>query len=192
MLKMILYILGWGGKLKNVLVFFRDTLSGTTYTVVSLVCFILICICIHYLKKKSLLEKKNEKEEISSRVVLVDPTGSNKRIEVALNNDNSSISNNNSNIPVVGATDVTNVLVDNNIYSDNISQNTNVVSEPVSPAIVSEEKVTKPVLINPMEVANVSSTLNVIGATSEQKSAILKNSLSSVENVEMLTTNDSE
>ncbi len=192
MLKMILYILGWGGKLKNVLVFFRDTLSGTTYTVVSLVCFILICICIHYLKKKSLLEKKNEKEEISSRVVLVDPTGSNKRIEVALNNDNSSISNNNSNIPVVGATDVTNVLVDNNIYSDNISQNTNVVPEPVSPAIVSEEKVTKPVLINPMEVANVSSTLNVIGATSEQKSAILKNSLSSVENVEMLTTNDSE
>ncbi len=192
MLKMILYILGWGGKLKNVLVFFRDTLSGTTYTVVSLVCFILICICIHYLKKKSLLEKKNEKEEISSRVVLVDPTGSNKRIEVALNNDNSSISNNNSNIPVVGATDVTNVLVDNNIYSDNISQNTNVVPEPVSPAIVSEEKGTKPVLINPMEVANVSSTLNVIGATSEQKSAILKNSLSSVENVEMLTTNDSE
>ena len=192
MLKMILYILGWGGKLKNVLVFFRDTLSGTTYTVVSLVCFILICICIHYLKKKSLLEKKNEKEEISSRVVLVDPTGSNKRIEVALNNDNSSISNNNSNIPVVGATDVTNVLVDNNIYSDNISQNTNAVPEPVSPAIVSEEKVTKPVLINPMEVANVSSTLNVIGATSEQKSAILKNSLSSVENVEMLTTNDSE
>lgn len=192
MLKMILYILGWGGKLKNVLVFFRDTLSGTTYTVVSLVCFILICICIHYLKKKSLLEKKNEKEKISSRVVLVDPTGSNKRIEVALNNDNSSISNNNSNIPVVGATDVTNVLVDNNIYSDNISQNTNVVPEPVSPAIVSEEKVTKPVLINPMEVANVSSTLNVIGATSEQKSAILKNSLSSVENVEMLTTNDSE
>lgn len=192
MLKMILYILGWGGKLKNVLVFFRDTLSGTTYTVVSLVCFILICICIHYLKKKSLLEKKNEKEEISSRVVLVDPTGSNKRIEVALNNDNGSISNNNSNIPVVGATDVTNVLVDNNIYSDNISQNTNVVPEPVSPAIVSEEKVTKPVLINPMEVANVSSTLNVIGATSEQKSAILKNSLSSVENVEMLTTNDSE
>lgn len=192
MLKMILYILGWGGKLKNVLVFFRDTLSGTTYTVVSLVCFILICICIHYLKKKSLLEKKNEKEEISSRVVLVDPTGSNKRIEVALNNDNSSISNNNTNIPVVGATDVTNVLVDNNIYSDNISQNTNVVPEPVSPAIVSEEKGTKPVLINPMEVANVSSTLNVIGATSEQKSAILKNSLSSVENVEMLTTNDSE
>lgn len=192
MLKMILYILGWGGKLKNVLVFFRDTLSGTTYTVVSLVCFILICICIHYLKKKSLLEKKNEKEEISSRVVLVDPTGSNKRIEVALNNDNSSISNNNSNIPVVGATDVTNVLVDNNIYSDNISQNTNVVPEPVSPAIVSEEKGTKPVLINPMEVANVSSTLNVIGATSEQKSAILKNSLSSVENVEMLTTNDSK
>ena len=191
MLKMILYILGWGGKLKNVLVFFRDTLSGTTYTVVSLVCFILICICIHYLKKKSLLEKKNEKEEISSRVVLVDPTGSNKRIEVALNNDNSSISNNNSNIPVVGATDVTNVLVDNNIYSDNISQNTNVVPEPVSPAIVSEEKGTKPVLINPMEVANVSSTLNVIGATSEQKSDILKNSLSSVENVEMLTTNDS-
>lgn len=192
MLKMILYILGWGGKLKNVLVFFRDTLSGTTYTVVSLVCFILICICIHYLKKKSLLEKKNEKEEISSRVVLVDPTGSNKRIEVALNNDNSSISNNNSNIPVVGATDVTNVLVDNNIYSDNISQNTNVVPEPVSPAIVSEEKGTKPVLINPMEVANVSSTLNVIGSTSEQKSDILKNSLSSVENVEMLTTNDSE
>ena len=192
MLKMILYILGWGGKLKNVLVFFRDTLSGTTYTVVSLVCFILICICIHYLKKKSLLEKKNEKEEISSRVVLVDPTGSNKRIEVALNNDNSSISNNNSNIPVVGATDVTNVLVDNNIYSDNISQNTNAVPEPVSPATVSEEKGTKPVLINPMEVANVSSTLNVIGATSEQKSAILKNSLSSVENVEMLTTNDSE
>ena len=192
MLKMILYILGWGGKLKNVLVFFRDTLSGTTYTVVSLVCFILICICIHYLKKKSLLEKKNEKEEISSRVVLVDPTGSNKRIEVALNNGNSSISNNNSNIPVVGATDVTNVLVYNNIYSDNISQNTNVVPEPVSPAIVSEEKGTKPVLINPMEVANVSSTLNVIGATSEQKSDILKNSLSSVENVEMLTTNDSE
>lgn len=186
---MLLYILGWGGKLKNVLVFFRDTLSGTTYTVVSLVCFILICVCIHYLRKKSLLEKKSEKERAASRVVLVDPTGSNKRIEVALNTNNVTGSVNN--IPTSSAVDVTNVLSQNNIYSDNVSQTT-AASVNASSTNVNEVKNVAPVLINPMEVAQVSSTLNVIGAVNEQKSNDLQNSFSSVDNVEELTTNDSK
>ena len=48
--------------------------------------------------------------------------------------------------------------------------------------IVEPKKENTPTLINPMEVAMVSSTLNVIGATSEQKSAIAKNAASAVFN----------
>lgn len=188
---MLLYILGWGGKLKNVLVFFRDTLSGTTYTVVSLVCIVLIFVCIHYLRKKSLLEKKSEKERVASRVVLVDPTGSNKRIEVAINTNNN-VTNNVNSVSSSSTVDVTNVLAQNNIYSDTVSQTTVNAPTNVSTTNINEVKSAAPVLINPMEVAQVSSTLNVIGAPSEQKSNDLQNSLSSVDNVEELTTGDSK
>ena len=48
--------------MKNVLAFFRDTLNGPLYYGVSLVCFILICICIYILRRIDLKEKKAEKE----------------------------------------------------------------------------------------------------------------------------------
>ena len=57
--------------------------------------------------------------------------------------------------------------------------------------IVEPKKENTPTLINPMEVAMVSSTLNVIGATSEQKSAIAKNAAADIlDNVSDTNTAD--
>lgn len=175
--------------MKNVLAFFRDTLNGPLYYGVSLVCFILICICIYILRRIDLKEKKAEKEAISSRVVLLDPSGSNQAIEVSLNA-----------VEDAGGqvlTNVTNVLAAQDIYSGSVSNDTNssVVTEGVdnidstdvlaieTPVVQDEEvleeepvKPKVPVMINPDEVAMVSSTLNVMG-TSEQMSAMSANSI---------------
>ena len=105
--------------MKNVLAFFRDTLNGPLYYGVSLVCFILICICIYILRRIDLKEKKAEKEAISSRVVLLDPSGSNQAVEVSLNA-----------VEDAGGqvlTNVTNVLAAQDIYSGSVSNDTNSV-----------------------------------------------------------------
>lgn len=175
--------------MKNVLAFFRDTLNGPLYYGVSLVCFILICICIYILRRIDLKEKKAEKEVISSRVVLIDPSGSNQSVEISLNA-----------VEDVGSqvlTNVTNVLAAQDIYSGSVSSDTNasmvtdgtidnsggdeVLAEeaPVAQEEVLEEEPAKPklpIMINPDEVAMVSSTLNVMG-TSEQMSAMSANSI---------------
>ena len=45
-----------------VISFFRDTLDGTTYIIVSFLCGILICSCIGYLGEQYLKKKEAEKE----------------------------------------------------------------------------------------------------------------------------------
>lgn len=176
--------------MKNVLAFFRDTLNGPLYYGVSLVCFILICICIYILRRIDLKEKKAEKEAISSRVVLLDPSGSNRSVEVSLN----AVEDAGSQV----LTNVTNVLAAQDIYSGSVPDDTNasVVTDSVvnnvgstdvlaiETPVVQEDEVLEeepvkpkvPIMINPDEVAMVSSTLNVMG-TSEQMSAMSANSI---------------
>lgn len=164
--------------MERVLAFFRDTLNGTTYIVVSLVCTFLIFVCIHFLRKKNSENKQIKKEEVASRVVLLDPTKNNKRVEVSLD-----ASNNSSSVSNVNLTNVTSVLATQDIYSGTgVVEQTDVDTvtvpekvETLTPEV--EKKSTAPVMINPMEVAMVSSTMSVIGATSEQKKAIADNEM---------------
>ena len=159
--------------MRSILAFFRDTLSGNIYTIVSLVCLFLILVCVHLLRKINAIEKEKEKKEAASKVVIVDPSGSNKRVEVNIASSDVA-----TDIPIDSMASVTSVLAAQDIYnSDDAVLASDTSTEDV---IVEPKKENTPTLINPMEVAMVSSTLNVIGATSEQKSAIAKNAASDV------------
>ncbi len=158
--------------MRNILAFFRDTLSGTLYTIVSFVCLILILVCVYFLKKINAILKENAKKEAASKVVIVDPSGSNKRVEVSISTSDVA-----TDIPIDSMASVTSVLAAQDIYN---SDDTVLAGNNSEDVIVEPKKESAPVLINPMEVAMVSSTLNVIGATSEQKSAIAKNTCSDV------------
>ena len=58
--------------MEAIIVFFRDLLNGPLYTVVFIVCLILILVCISGIKK-NILEVKEKKEKLAaSRVVLRD------------------------------------------------------------------------------------------------------------------------
>ena len=159
--------------MRSILAFFRDTLSGNIYTIVSLVCLFLILVCVYLLRKINAIEKEKEKKEAASKVVIVDPSGSNKRVEVNISSSDVA-----ADIPIDSMASVTSVLAAHDIYnSDDSVLASDTSTEDV---IVEPKKENTPTLINPMEVAMVSSTLNVIGATSEQKSAIAKNAASDV------------
>lgn len=159
--------------MRSILAFFRDTLSGNIYTIVSLVCLFLILVCVYLLRKINAIEKEKEKKEAASKVVIVDPSGSNKRVEVNIASSDVA-----ADIPIDSMASVTSVLAAHDIYnSDDSVLASDTSTEDV---IVEPKKENTPTLINPMEVAMVSSTLNVIGATSEQKSAIAKNAASDV------------
>lgn len=159
--------------MRSILAFFRDTLSGNIYTIVSLVCLFLILVCVYLLRKINAIEKEKEKKEAASKVVIVDPSGSNKRVEVNIASSDVA-----ADIPIDSMASVTSVLAAQDIYnSDDAVLASDTSTEDV---IVEPKKENTPTLINPMEVAMVSSTLNVIGATSEQKSAIAKNAASDV------------
>ena len=161
--------------MRSILAFFRDTLSGNIYTIVSLVCLFLILVCVYLLRKINASEKEKEKKEAASKVVIVDPSGSNKRVEVNIASSDVA-----TDIPIDSMASVTSVLAAQDIYnSDDSVLASDTSTEDV---IVEPKKENTPTLINPMEVAMVSSTLNVIGATSEQKSAIAKNAASAVFN----------
>ena len=161
--------------MRSILAFFRDTLSGNIYTIVSLVCLFLILVCVYLLRKINAIEKEKEKKEAASKVVIVDPSGSNKRVEVNIASSDVA-----ADIPIDSMASVTSVLAAHDIYnSDDSVLASDTSTEDV---IVEPKKENTPTLINPMEVAMVSSTLNVIGATSEQKSAIAKNAASAVFN----------
>ena len=161
--------------MRSILAFFRDTLSGNIYTIVSLVCLFLILVCVYLLIKINAIEKEKEKKEAASKVVIVDPSGSNKRVEVNIASSDVA-----TDIPIDSMASVTSVLAAQDIYNSDDSVLASYTS--TEDVIVEPKKENTPTLINPMEVAMVSSTLNVIGATSEQKSAIAKNAASAVFN----------
>lgn len=151
--------------MRYVLIFFRDTLSGTTYFAVSLVCFILICFCIYFFKKVSLSEKKLLEKEMESKVVLVDSTGTNKNIEVSFADEVDTGSQT--------ITNVTSVLANQDIYANDAGEEVSVEnSEVVLDTEVLEDTVVEkaPVMINPDEVALVSSDMNVIGSSEKMAS----------------------
>lgn len=170
--------------MRSILAFFRDTLSGNIYTIVSLVCLFLILVCVYLLRKINTIEKEKAKKEAASRVVIVDPSGSNKRVEVNIASSDVA-----TDIPIDSMASVTSVLAAQDIYnSDDTVLASDTSTEDV---IVEPKKENTPTFINPMEVAMVSSTLNVIGATSEQKSAIAKNTASDIlDNVSDTNTAD--
>ena len=151
--------------MRYVLIFFRDTLSGTTYFAVSLVCFILICFCIYFFKKVSLSEKKLLEKEMESKVVLVDSTGTNKNIEVSFADEVDTGSQT--------ITNVTSVLANQDIYANDAGEEVSVENSEVAPdtEVLEDTVVEKaPVMINPDEVALVSSDMNVIGSSEKMAS----------------------
>ncbi len=159
--------------MRSILAFFRDTLSGNIYTIVSLVCFFLILVCVYLLRKINTIEKEKAKKETASKVVIVDPSKSNKRVEINIASGDVA-----TDIPIDSMASVTSVLAAQDIYSsDDMVLASDTSNEDV---IVEPKKENTPTFINPMEVAMVSSTLNVIGTTSEQKSAIAKNTASDI------------
>ncbi len=163
--------------MRYVLAFFRDTLNGTTYFVVSFVCLILICFCIYILKRISLSEKELLKKEMESKVVLVDSSGSKGKIEVSFANVDVGDTG------TQAVTNVTSVLENQDIYSDNVTTDTlSTTSESTveeKKEEVSEKKA--PIMINPDEVALVSSDMNLIG--SSEKIATINGSNSATLNV---------
>lgn len=170
---MLLYIIRWGGKLRYVLAFFRDTLNGTTYFIVSFVCFILICFCIYILRRISLSEKELLKKEIASRVVLVDSSSSTGKKEVSFVDVGDT--------GTQTVTNVTSVLANQDIYSDSVVDNTLDTSNSVPVVSEEVEKKKTPIMINPDEVALVSSDMNLIG--SSEKLATIKNSNSATTDI---------
>lgn len=57
--------------------FFRDTLDGPVYVIVSVLCGILICSCIGYLGEQYLKKKESEKEFNETHAVVSDPNSAN-------------------------------------------------------------------------------------------------------------------
>lgn len=60
-----------------IITFFRDVLDGPLYTVVSLICGILICSCIGYLGEQYLKKKESEKEYNDTHAVISDTNSNN-------------------------------------------------------------------------------------------------------------------
>ncbi len=146
----------------TVIIFLRDTLSGTAYFIVSIICVILICICVWQLVQHNKKVKKTEEEFVASHVVLINDKGEEEIVEISsptINISQTSSIYNVQTIPVV-----------NNTASD-------------LPEVKELTTSAKPVvMINPAEVAAISSTMNVIGSSS------VKN-VNSKENINNDTTN---
>ena len=60
-----------------IITFFRDVLDGPLYTVVSLICGILICSCIGYLGEQYLKKKESEKEYNETHATVSEDVSSN-------------------------------------------------------------------------------------------------------------------
>lgn len=143
--------------MESIIVFFRDMLDGTLYIVVSIVCFILILICIWQLIRRSKEKKIAEEVFSASHVVIINGKGEKETVEIASSADSSvassfpNINTDVHDIPVIGAV--------NNVGS-------------AVPQVNNNKQV---VMINPLEVASVSSTMNIIGATSAQQEGLKDN-----------------
>ena len=166
--------------MEAIIVFFRDLLNGPLYTVVFIVCLILILVCISGIKK-NILEVKEKKEKLAaSRVVLLDSSGSGNKIEVNLYDISSdvvvptamdAVVPNMGNFAEVSVPTALDAVVPSGME---------VVEEPVNDVVESVPAVSEPkkvVMIDPAMVAAASSTVNVVGLTSEQQASVSENNL---------------
>ena len=144
--------------MEAVIVFFRDTLSGTLYAVVSIVCSVLILLCLLLLVKRSKKLKVKVEEYEQSHIVIINAKGEEETIEIGKSSTNFNPSNND----VVNMSATASI---NNVPKSVVLTNS-AVNSTIPPA-------SKPVVtINPLEVASVSSTMNLIGSSNGQKSTI--------------------
>ena len=144
--------------MEAIIVFFRDILSGTLYVVVSIVCSVLILLCLFLLVKRSKKLKGKVEEYEQSHIVIINAKGEEETIEIG----KTSTSFNPSNNDVVNMSATASI---NNVPKSVVSTNS-AVNSTIPPA-------SKPVVtINPLEVASVSSTMNLIGSSNSQKNTI--------------------
>lgn len=156
---MVLYSRIGDAILNAIVMFFRDVLSGSTYIIVSLICFILICLCIWKLFRRSIKSKKVREEYQASHVVIINENGVEEVIDIS---KPTIVSPNTSNVAanVVDAS-LTNTSAINVAFSNtsapSVTNSTNLVN-------TIDNKPSNVVMINPMEVAAISSTMNLIGS----------------------------
>lgn len=124
--------------MEAIVVFLRDTLDGLTYVLVSVVCFILIIFCIWQLILRSKKKRAAHDEFLASHVVIINDKGQQEAIKIV-----PSVAKSSTSTTVNSESSVSNVTA--------LPQNNNV--KPV-------------VMINPLEVAAVSSTMNIIASGS--------------------------
>lgn len=142
--------------MEAIIVFLRDTLVGLTYVLVSVVCFILIIFCIWQLILRSKKKRAANDEFLVSHVVIINDKGQQEAIKI---------------VPSVPKS-ITSTTVDSK------SSVSNVTTLPQS------NNVKPVVMINPSEVAAVSSTMNIIASSSllsASKEDEVANSTSSVQ-----------
>ena len=142
--------------MEAIIVFLRDTLVGLTYVLVSVVCFILIIFCIWQLILRSKKKRAANDEFLASHVVIINDKGQQEAIKI---------------VPSVPKS-ITSTTVDSK------SSVSNVTTLPQS------NNVKPVVMINPSEVAAVSSTMNIIASSSllsASKEDEVANSTSSVQ-----------
>ena len=167
--------------MEAVIVFFRDILSGTLYIVVSIVCFILILICLLLLIKRSKRLRVKVEEYEQSHIVIINAKGEEETIEIGKSSANFNLSSN-------GVANMSATASINGVPKSVVSNNS-MVNSTVPP-------VSKPVVtINPLEVASVSSTMNLIGSSNVQKNAVslVNNEISNkIENTSDVTVINSE
>ncbi len=144
--------------------FFRDILVGPLYIIVSIVSIVLICVCISLIKKRNLKAKEAKKKFDESHVVLLGSDGKKDSVTVSLDG----VSTSSDSLQAVNETQIMEAAVPANFVDVPPEIVKTPISKPVEPE---KQKTTLPkatVMINPMEVAAVSETLNVLG--SKQKS----------------------
>lgn len=148
--------------METIIVFFRDTLSGTLYVVVSIVCSILICLSLFLLIFRHRKAKDAAEKYEASHIVIINAKGEEETIEIT---PSASIQNGMSGLPAIVSSATTSV--------QNVPASSAVAAIAYPDAPAPEVPNNKPVvMINPLEVAVISSSLNVSGVTSVQKSAL--------------------
>lgn len=148
--------------METVIVFFRDTLSGTLYIAVSIVCFILICICLWQLVSRNKKAKIAEEQFAASHIVIINAKGEQETVEIG---PSVSVTRGMSGLPDIMSSATTSI---HNVPAASAVPEIAYPDGPI-PKVPNNKPV---VMINPLEVAAISSTMNVIGVTSAQKSAL--------------------
>lgn len=148
--------------METIIVFFRDTLSGTLYVVVSIVCSILICLSLVLLVFRHRKAKAAVEKYEASHIVIINAKGEEETIEIT---PSASIKNVMSGVPAILSSATSSVQ---NVPASSAVAAIAYPDSPV-PSVPNNKPV---VMINPLEVAVISSSLNVSGMTSAQKSAL--------------------